>query len=83
LIFRAFRDAYDSLNRRMHEVALSNEPKSILQSIIAANYDEYIEQRFQLRYVYENSEQFAQYRSPSAERPADRPHRKPRAPRRK
>ncbi|KAJ5313935.1 ribonuclease H-like protein [Penicillium atrosanguineum] len=66
LIFRAFRDAHDSLSRRMQEIAHSNQPKSILQAIIAANYDEYTEQRFQLRHVYENSQQFARYRGSPA-----------------
>jgi non-canonical poly(A) RNA polymerase PAPD5/7 len=79
----------------MHDIANSNEPKSILQAIIAANYDEYTEQRFQLRHVYETSQQFARYRgSPAgrdterpaqrpAQKPTDRPHLVPRGPRRK
>jgi non-canonical poly(A) RNA polymerase PAPD5/7 len=77
----------------MHQVSQSDETNnmSILQTILAANYDEYTEQRFQLRYVFDNSEQFAQYRDPPAkkpaqrpaERPADRPHLTPRGPRRK
>ncbi|KAJ6120355.1 hypothetical protein N7523_004635 [Penicillium sp. IBT 18751x] len=95
LIFRAFRDAHDSLSRRMHEIAHSNQPKSILQTILAANYDEYTEQRYQLRHVFENSEQFARYRgSPAgrdadrhaqrpAQKPTERPHLVPRGPRRK
>lgn len=79
----------------MHEIAHSNQPKSILQAILAANYDEYTEQRFQLRHVFENSQQFARHRgSPAgrdadkhahrpAQKPAERPHLVPRGPRRK
>lgn len=36
--------------------------KSILDPIIAANFDEYIEQRFQLRQVFMTEERFARYR---------------------
>lgn len=36
--------------------------KSILEPIIAANFDEYIEQRFQLRQVFMTEERFARYR---------------------
>jgi non-canonical poly(A) RNA polymerase PAPD5/7 len=36
--------------------------KSILEPIIAANFDEYIEQRFQLRQVFMTEDRFARYR---------------------
>ncbi|KAJ5178110.1 uncharacterized protein N7500_000809 [Penicillium coprophilum] len=52
LIFRAFSNAHTALRNRMEYLALVQGPnKSILEPIIAANFDEYIEQRFQLRQV--------------------------------
>ncbi|KAJ5479415.1 hypothetical protein N7530_004924 [Penicillium desertorum] len=50
LIFRAFSNAHTALKNRMEYLALvQGSNKSILEPIIAANFDEYIEQRFQLR----------------------------------
>jgi non-canonical poly(A) RNA polymerase PAPD5/7 len=47
----------------MVSAAVSGDTKaSILQSIIAANYDEYAQQRSQLRAVFETHPRFAQYR---------------------
>ncbi|KAJ5088261.1 hypothetical protein N7456_011877 [Penicillium angulare] len=63
LIFRAFSDAYRALKNRLD--ASSRTPSthsSLLEAIISANFDEYVEQRYQLREVYETAEQFAQYR---------------------
>lgn len=63
LIFRAFRDAYNKLLTRMESVAEFEDPcASILGTIIAANYDAYTEQRFQLRQVFETAEQFKSIR---------------------
>lgn len=48
--------------------------KSILEPIIAANFDEYIEQRFQLRQVFMTEERFARYRkSPPPPPPPESP----------
>lgn len=38
---------------------------SILDTIIAANYDEYTEQRWQLREVFDNDPRFERFRSPT------------------
>lgn len=63
LIFRAFREAYSKLCRKMDSFAeLENPRASILGAIIAANYDAYTEQRFQLRQVFETAEQFKSIR---------------------
>ncbi|KAJ5683087.1 hypothetical protein N7462_006252, partial [Penicillium macrosclerotiorum] len=65
LIFRTFREAHFNLTRRMEYMSTTNNLNvSILESIIAANYDEYIEERFQLKHVYETAPQFAKYRVP-------------------
>ncbi|EKV05577.1 Topoisomerase family protein TRF4, putative [Penicillium digitatum Pd1] len=63
LIFRAFSNAHTALKNRMEYLALvQGSNKSILEPIIAANFDEYIEQRFQLRQVFMTEERFARYR---------------------
>lgn len=59
LIFQAFSEAYEKLIHRMTVVSVKNDPReSILGAIIAANYDAYTEQRFQLRQVFNTAEQF-------------------------
>jgi non-canonical poly(A) RNA polymerase PAPD5/7 len=63
LIFKSFSRAFQSLKERMVSSALSGDTKaSILQSIIAANYEEYTLQRSQLRAVFDTHPRFAQYR---------------------
>ncbi|KXG47628.1 PAP/25A-associated [Penicillium griseofulvum] len=63
LIFRAFSNAHTALRNRMEYLTLiQGSNKSILETIIAANFDEYIEQRFQLRRVFMTEERFARYR---------------------
>jgi non-canonical poly(A) RNA polymerase PAPD5/7 len=63
LIFKSFSKAFQLLKERMVSSAVSGDTKaSILQSIIAANYEEYTEQRSQLRAVFETHPRFAQYR---------------------
>jgi non-canonical poly(A) RNA polymerase PAPD5/7 len=63
LIFRSFSRAFQLLKERMVSAAVSGDTKaSILQSIIAANYEEYAQQRSQLRAVFETHPRFAQYR---------------------
>lgn len=65
LIFRSFRDAYRLLKDRIISMAMSGDHQtSILESIIAANYDEYAEQRWQLRQVFQRHPRFAQYQQP-------------------
>ncbi|CAI7611092.1 unnamed protein product [Penicillium pancosmium] len=65
LVFRTFSQAFTILSRRMVELANSEDTKgSILGSIIAANYEEYMIQRFQLREVYESASRFDIYRNP-------------------
>jgi non-canonical poly(A) RNA polymerase PAPD5/7 len=46
-----------------------NADGSILECIIAANYDEYTEQRWQLRDVFQHHPRFAQYRRASTPPP--------------
>lgn len=63
LIFRSFSRAFQLLKERMVSSAVSGDTKaSILQSIIAANYEEYTQQRAHLRAVFETHPRFAQYR---------------------
>ena len=65
LIFRSFSDAHLLLSNRLNTMSASGMSHvSILETIIAANYDEYTQQRFQLRRVYEIAPQFAAYRAP-------------------
>ncbi|PWY69566.1 putative topoisomerase family protein TRF4 [Aspergillus heteromorphus CBS 117.55] len=67
LIFRAFSDAYRRLKARMVSTAMSGTPEaSILDTIIAANYDEYAEQRWQLREIFDSDPRFARLRRPSS-----------------
>lgn len=66
MILRAFSNAHTALKNRMEYLALvQGSNKSILEPIIAANFDDYIEQRFQLRQVFMTEERFARYREPS------------------
>ncbi|KAL4893368.1 hypothetical protein BDV59DRAFT_178100 [Aspergillus ambiguus] len=63
LVFKAFSQAYRDLKHCMISMGMSGSADgSILECIIAANYDEYTEQRWQLRDVFENHPRFAQYR---------------------
>lgn len=65
LVFRTFSQAFTTLSKRMAQLANAGDSKdSILGSIIAANYEEYMIQRFQLREVYDTSRRFAIYRNP-------------------
>jgi len=53
------------MKNAMVDMSLSGAPHtSILQYIIGANYDEYTEQRFQLRQVFESCDRFDHCRSP-------------------
>lgn len=65
LVLRSFSDANRRLRERM--LALANgmpDSGSILGTIIAANYDEYTQQRWQLRRVFETNPRFASYHHP-------------------
>ncbi|KAJ5242431.1 topoisomerase family protein Trf4 [Penicillium citrinum] len=74
LVFRTFSQAFSTLSRRMLQLADSPDSgASILGSIIAANYEEYMIQRYQLREVFESSNRFAIYRNP----PPPPPHSSP------
>jgi non-canonical poly(A) RNA polymerase PAPD5/7 len=65
LIFKSFADAFRLLKDRLVSAAISGKTnESILGAIIAANFDEYTELRWQLREVFENDPRFAQYRKP-------------------
>ncbi|KAB8075317.1 hypothetical protein BDV29DRAFT_155809 [Aspergillus leporis] len=76
LIFKSFRDAYYLLKDRMVDTAMSGDHQSsVLESIIAANYDEYTEQRWQLRQVFQTHPRFAQYQQPPT--PPPPPHSPP------
>ncbi|BAE55212.1 unnamed protein product [Aspergillus oryzae RIB40] len=62
LIFKSFRDAYRLLKERMVYTAMAGDQNnSILESIIAANYDEYTEQRWQLRQIFQTHPRFARH----------------------
>ena len=70
LILRAFSDAYRRLKERMVSTAMTGKSQtSILDAIIAANYDEYTEQRWQLRQVFDADTRFARYRRASTPPP--------------
>lgn len=70
LIFRAFSEAYQRLKERMISTATAGQTQaSILEAIIAANYEEYTEQRWQLRQVFDTDERFARYRRDSTPPP--------------
>lgn len=62
LIFRAFGDAHRALKSRLDSFKEGSKP-SMLEAIIAANFDEYVDQRRQLRYVFDTANQFAKYRN--------------------
>ncbi|KAF7718353.1 Uncharacterized protein PECH_001053 [Penicillium ucsense] len=65
LIFRTFRSAYWNLRDRMDWINdHGKRDASILDAIIAANYDEYLDQRDQLRRIFDTAPQFAKYRQP-------------------
>ncbi|EPS25926.1 hypothetical protein PDE_00862 [Penicillium oxalicum 114-2] len=65
LIFRAFRNAYWSLRDRMDRINdRGMREASVLEAIIAANYDEYLDQREELRRVFDTAPQFARHRQP-------------------
>lgn len=65
IILRAFSDAYRALKRSMTRTAMTGWTKSsLLGCIIGANYDEYTQQRQQLREVFETSPRFARYHEP-------------------
>ncbi|KAJ5577886.1 topoisomerase family protein TRF4 [Penicillium hispanicum] len=71
LIFRSFSDAHLMLTNRLNSLAASRASDiSLLGAIIAANYDEYTEQRYQLRRVFETAPQFGRYRVPPPPPPA-------------
>lgn len=74
LIFRSFSDAYRALMQRMACLCSQGSGQgSILGSIIEANYDEYMRQRWQLRNVFDNNPRFASYRQPPPPPPNDPP----------
>ncbi|KAL4990475.1 hypothetical protein BDW68DRAFT_154297 [Aspergillus falconensis] len=65
LIFKSFAEAFRLLKDRLVSAAVSGKTnESILGTIIAANFDEYTELRWQLREVFDNDPRFAQYRQP-------------------
>ncbi|PKY01277.1 hypothetical protein P168DRAFT_61520 [Aspergillus campestris IBT 28561] len=65
LIFRAFSKAYQYLKDRMVSAAMAGDAHaSILDAIIAANYEEYADQRAHLYEVFQTHPRFAQYHQP-------------------
>ncbi|KAL4900498.1 hypothetical protein BDW74DRAFT_92917 [Aspergillus multicolor] len=65
LIFKSFSEAYRLLKDRLVSMALSERPnESVLGTIIAANFDEYTELRWQLREVFDTDPRFAHLRKP-------------------
>ncbi|KAL4949963.1 hypothetical protein BDW69DRAFT_65851 [Aspergillus filifer] len=62
LIFKSFAEAFRLLKDRLLSSAMSGTNESILGTIIAANFDEYTELRWQLREVFETNPRFAAYR---------------------
>lgn len=65
LIFRSFSEAHRLLKERMTFSAMSGwNTNSLLGPVIAANYDEYAQQRQQLREVFETHPRFAHYHEP-------------------
>ncbi|KAL5340552.1 hypothetical protein BJX70DRAFT_111876 [Aspergillus crustosus] len=63
LVFKSFADAFRDLKDRLDSVAKSGKMDgSILGSIIAANFDEYTEHRWQLRELFETEPRFAPFR---------------------
>lgn len=73
LILRSFADAHQLLRERMSALDRpgSTADSSILGTIIAANYDEYTQQRWQLRRVFDTNPRFAPYRQPPPPPPSD------------
>ncbi|RMJ28234.1 Topoisomerase family protein TRF4 [Aspergillus sp. HF37] len=73
LILRSFSDAHQLLRERMSALdrPRSTADSSILGPIIAANYDEYTQQRWQLRRVFDTDPRFAPYRQPPPPPPSD------------
>ncbi|KAL3463158.1 hypothetical protein BJX64DRAFT_287649 [Aspergillus heterothallicus] len=71
LIFKSFSEAYRLLKERMWSLAVSDlvAGESILGAIIAANFDEYRESRWQLHDVFENDPRFEPYRRRSTPPP--------------
>ncbi|KAL2807868.1 hypothetical protein BJX63DRAFT_56787 [Aspergillus granulosus] len=74
LIFKSFAEAYRLLKARMASMVDADVAagESILGTIIAANFDEYRESRWQLRDVFENNPKFKRYRQPSTPPPPPR-----------
>ena len=74
LILRTFASAHTTLKNRLEYLALVQGPnKSILGPIIAANFEEYIEQRNQLRRVFMTEQRFAKHRLPPPPPPGPYP----------
>ncbi|KAL4881407.1 hypothetical protein BJY04DRAFT_207517 [Aspergillus karnatakaensis] len=62
VVCKAFSNAFQILKARMDSAATSDKnDESLLGSIIAANFDEYTEVRWQLRELYDTDPRFAQY----------------------
>ncbi|RDW60392.1 putative topoisomerase family protein TRF4 [Aspergillus mulundensis] len=65
LIFKSFSEAHHLLKDRLVSMALSGKSnESVLGTIIAANFDEYTELRWQLREVFDTDPRFAHLRKP-------------------
>ncbi|KAJ5092105.1 hypothetical protein NUU61_006975 [Penicillium alfredii] len=74
MILTAFSRAYRNLNDRLDYLVDYNQPDlGFLGTIIGANYDDYTEQRYQLRHVFETSSRFARHRSPPPPPPMSPP----------
>lgn len=62
MILRSFSKAHDALKSRMKSLATSHQPEvCFLDTIISACYDEYAEQRAQLRAIFERETRFEPY----------------------
>lgn len=74
LILRTFSKAHTTLQSRIEQLAFYEDHRSsILGPIIAANFDEYIEQRLQLQNVFMTEARFARYRTPPPPPPGPHP----------
>jgi non-canonical poly(A) RNA polymerase PAPD5/7 len=74
LILRTFSRAHTTLQSRIEQLAFYEDHRSsILGPIIAANFDEYIEQRLQLQNVFMTEARFARYRTPPPPPPGPHP----------
>ncbi|KAJ6013307.1 hypothetical protein N7540_007898 [Penicillium herquei] len=73
LIFHTFKQAHRVLRDVMLRYHTLPPGTSILEKIIAANFDEYDQQRFQLFEVYQNAPQFDQYRLAPPPPPSEAP----------